>query len=258
MSVTVWIDVFIGLEIAARIEDNESILVTTPGVIYLTNQRSAWIGFGLCIVLLAVGKSPMRRAARLVVALSLLGFLFGVATHFSLWEGGTLFSKRQATVDYRVANNVTTWAMGIANPIFGVGFGNFWTAWPKYFQPVPGVPDLKDGNHNTFLGLFSEVGLVGLLPFLMICYQMLRVAFRVYSRTEGFEREFCRISLLVMLSYLFGANFSDYRSGPFHNTALYILFGAVAAMAVPKVRQNALSPAPPSMLGRMTSDLALR
>jgi O-antigen ligase len=172
----------------------------------------------------------MQRVARVFVAIVLLGFISGVATHFSFW-GQTLFSKRQETVDYRYVNFLTTLEMGVTHPIFGVGFGNFWM-WRLYFRPVEGVaiPDLTDGNHNTFLGLFAEVGLLGLIPYLLLLYQMLRVGLRVYATEEGLNREFSLIFLLVMVGFVIGANFSDYRSGAFHNTVLFVLFGTVAAM----------------------------
>jgi putative inorganic carbon (hco3(-)) transporter len=205
-------------------------LLMTAGVIYTTNQRSAWLIFAACLALLAISKSEMNRVARIFLGIVLLGFISGAATHFSFW-GETLFSKRQETVDYRYVNFLTTWAMGAAHPIFGVGFGNFWM-WPQYFRPVEGIgiPDLTDGNHNTFLGLFAEVGLAGLIPYLLIFYQMLRVGLRVYAAEEGINREFSVIFLLVMVGFVIGANFSDYRSGPFHNTVLFVLFGTVAAM----------------------------
>src|SRR5262249_19693475 len=208
------------------------ILFLIPGVIYLTNQRSAWVGFALCLGLLAIAKTKMRRVARIFIAASLALFLSGVATHLSFWEPQTLFSKRQETIDYRRVNNLTTLAMGMTNPIFGIGFGNFYARWPNYFGQFKemGVQDLTDGNHNTFLGLFSEVGLAGFLPYLMILYYMLRVGIRVHAHADGFERDFALVFLFVFCNYLLGANFSDYRSGPFHTMVLFFTFGAVAAM----------------------------
>src|SRR5438132_558343 len=62
------------------------ILLMTPGVVYMTNQRSAWGGFALCLGLLAVAKTKMRRVPRIVGAVGLLVFLSGAATHLSLCE----------------------------------------------------------------------------------------------------------------------------------------------------------------------------
>ena len=201
----------------------------TAVIIYATNQRSAWVGFALCLGLLTIAKTKMRRLARIFVAVGLLVFISGVATHLSIWEKQTLFSKRQQTVKERWVDNLTTWNMGMAHPIFGVGFGNFKLLWPKYFEEIdPEVRDLTDGNHNTFLGLFAEVGLVGLIPYLLILYHMFRVGLRVYGTGEGFEREFALLFLLAAITYVIGANFSDYRHGQFANTTLFLLFGTVA------------------------------
>jgi len=206
------------------------IMAATAVVIYAANQRAAWMSLALCLGFLAMARTRMRWGARSIVAVGLLVVLSGAASHLSIWER-SLFEKRQQTVRERYVNNLTTLDMGINNPIFGVGYGNFKTEWPKYFHPIyEDVVDLTDGNHNTFLGLFAEVGLVGLTPFLLILYQMFRVGLRVYRKAEGFEREFALVFLLAAASYVIGANFSDYRNAQFCNTTLFFLFGIVASI----------------------------
>jgi O-antigen ligase len=204
----------------------------TPLVIYTTNQRSVWIGFGLCLILLAIIKNHMRRIALGLVGVILVGFLAGAGSRFSIWEDTTLFGRRQNTVDYRKVNLMVNLEMIKANPIYGVGFGNWKTAWPQYFRPIEGVdiPDLSDGNHNTFLGRFAEVGLVGFVVYLLVFYHMLRIGLRVYRKSEGLEREFALVFLCMLLSYVIGANFSDYRNSPFFNTTLFLLFGTIAGI----------------------------
>jgi hypothetical protein len=64
----------------------------------------------------------------------------------------------------------------------------------------------------------------------MIFYYMFRVGLRVYKDSEGFEREFSLVFLLLVINYIIGANFSDYRNAPFLNTSLALLFGTVARM----------------------------
>src|SRR5262249_31635748 len=96
----------------------------TAGVIYTTNQRSAWLGFCFSLVLLAIAKSKMKWVARSLMVFIFLGFLFGVASKFSA-EQGTLFYKRQESINYRIVNYLTALEMIKANPIFGIGYGNF-------------------------------------------------------------------------------------------------------------------------------------
>ena len=209
---------------------SHAMVMVTIVTIYSANQRAAWMGLALCLGGLAVSRTKMRWGARALVAAGLLVVISGAATHLSIWER-SLFEKRQQTVRERWVNNLTTLDMGLANPIFGVGYGNFKTEWPKYYHQIyDDVVDLTDGNHNTFLGLFAEVGLVGLVPFLLILYQMFGTGLRVYRRSEGLEREFALVFLLAATSYVVGANFSDYRNAQFCNTTLFLLFGTVACI----------------------------
>jgi O-antigen ligase len=204
----------------------------TPIVIYTTNQRSVWMGFGVCLIILAILKSHMRRVALGLVCVVMVGFLSGAGSRFSFWENTTLFGRRQNTIDYRKVNMMVNMEMIKANPIYGVGFGNWKTAWPQYFRPIEGVdiPDLSDGNHNTFLGRFAEVGLIGFVVYLLVFYHMTRIGLRVYRKSEGLEREFALVFLCMLISYVIGANFSDYRNSPFFNTTLFLLFGMITGI----------------------------
>jgi O-antigen ligase len=215
------------------------IMVVATVVIYSTNTRTAWISFGVCLLCLAATRTPMKGVARLFIIVVLIGFFSGLTTHFSFWQPATLFTRRQNTIDYRRVNDLTTWAMGKANPVFGVGFGNFRNEWRQYFQPIPGVGirDLEDGNHNTFLGIFAEIGLVGLIPFLLLFGLMFRTALTVYKDGERPEREFAMVFMLVVIVYIAGGMVGDYRSGAFFNTVLYLLFGTVQGI----VAQGALA-----------------
>jgi O-antigen ligase len=208
------------------------IMIVTPVVIYATNTRTGWVSFGFCLVILAVTRTKLKRVARLFIAVVLLGFFSGVTTHFSFWENATLFSRRQESVNYRRVNDLTTFEMGKANPIFGIGFGNFKNQWREYFRPIEGsgITDLEDGNHNTFLGIFAEIGLLGLIPYLILFYYMFRAGLRVYRNSDGVEREFALVFLLVVTVYMLGGTVGDYRSGPFLNTLLYLVFGTVAGI----------------------------
>jgi|CXWL01.1.fsa_nt_gi O-antigen ligase len=203
----------------------------SAGVIYTTNQRSVWLCFGFSLVLLAIVRSGMKRIASVIACVICLVFLSGVASHFSFTEG-TLFSGRQQSIDYRWVNYLTLLEMSKDNPIFGVGYGNFKREWPQYIQQIPGiqVENLADGNHNTFLGLLAEVGLVGIFLYLAIFYNMFRVGLRVFREGGRLEREFALIFLLVASSYLIDANFHDMRHTQFFNTVIFLLFGTVAAV----------------------------
>lgn len=203
----------------------------TAAVIYTTNHRSIWLSFGVCLLILSFAKTRMRGIARGAVFFIMLVFFSSITSHFNFAQG-TLFSKRQETVDYRWLNYLTTLEMSKANPILGTGYGTFKREWPNYVRPIPGneIGQLTDGNHNTFLGLLAEVGLVGALLYLFIIYSMVRVGIRVFRNGDEREREFALIMLAVVSAYVVDANFSDYRSTQFFNTVLFALFGCVVAI----------------------------
>src|SRR5207302_5505048 len=77
------------------------ILLITPGVIYTTNQRSAWIGYALCLIVLAIAKSNMRRTGRNLVVVGLRVCLPAAGTPLRACERHTLSSARQNSVHCR-------------------------------------------------------------------------------------------------------------------------------------------------------------
>ena len=57
-----------------------------------------------------MGRGSAGTSGRPIHRSCLTGFLPRCRQHFSFWESGTLFSKRQETVSYRQANDLTTLA----------------------------------------------------------------------------------------------------------------------------------------------------
>ena len=70
----------------------------------------------------------------------MVAFFAGAGSKFS-YSQETLFSRRQNTIEYRISNNLTTYNMGMANPLTGVGYGNFMPMWSKYFERQSGGTD---------------------------------------------------------------------------------------------------------------------
>lgn len=215
-------------------------LALTAGTIYFTYQRSSWLAFGAAVMILAAAKTNLRRVSAVIAVLVLGVFITGVGTKFSLSEG-TLFGKRKQTIDYRLVNYLTTYKMFRDNPVMGIGYGNFRHAWPLYVTPIPGmdVEELSDGNHNTFLGILAEVGLIGFVLYMGIFYQMLRQGHALFRKSTGMEKEFALIFLTLVICYMIDAVFSDFRSGQFLNTTLYAFFGMAAAQASPALKASA-------------------
>ena len=67
--------------------------------------------------------------------------------------------------------------MGVRNPIFGVGFGQF----PENFESYARSPVVwgQRDAHNSFIKAAAETGLVGFIPFMALVALTFRVGFRL-------------------------------------------------------------------------------
>ena len=139
-----------------------------------------WLSFADVVILTLLIGGKFGTQSRLIVAVLLVAFFAGVGSKFS-FSGETLFSRRQNTIDYRMSNNETTYNMGMANPLTGVGYGKFKATWKKYFGSAAQelTKDLTDGNHNIYLGLFADTGFPGLILFVMLYGYILKECIRI-------------------------------------------------------------------------------
>jgi len=191
--------------------------------IYFTNTRGIWLAFAAALVTLTVFRSQMRKPALAVIGLVLITFVLGVGSKFSLWEG-TLFSRRQSTVELRAVNYEIALSVFAENPIFGVGYGIFSQKLEEY-SAIQGAPNnrlLTDGNHSTFLGLLAEVGTIGMISFLAVYYCILRMCLRVYKEGENsFEKNLAVAVIAMLMSFFVMGAVSDFR---FHKATLNLMF----------------------------------
>jgi len=211
-------------------------LPLTCMVIYFTDQRSVWLGFACTIAIMFwFGRGQFRKQSLIVVTLVFVVFWAGVASKLSARQE-TLFSRRQQTVDYRLANYATAFRMGMGNFFTGVGYGNFVNEWRNYFGSDQRklASNLDDGNHNTYLGLFAETGIFGFLFYASLLVTMALRAFRFARRwrsdDEILERNFAAGALALVIVMMIEAVFSDLRFFPSINTMVFLMLAILMSM----------------------------
>lgn len=209
-------------------------LIAVAGI-YFTSQRSVWLSLVIVLLLVITSRGQFAQWPRLIVAVVALMFVLGIGSRFSIYET-TLFSRRQNTVDYRLANYMTALKMGRDNPLFGVGYGNFDRHWRSYFDERSEelTRELTDGNHNTYLGLFAETGFIGLALYVGLWLATLREclrARRVLRRAADFEANLALAALCLVCVAMFEAFFSDMRFDPTFNTLVFLFAGISASAA---------------------------
>jgi len=209
--------------------------ILAAGSIYFTYTRGPWIGFGVALLVILTLRTKMRRPGVLLLVAILIVGISGAGSKFSFFDEGTLFSRRQNTVDDRLASYATALKMGAENPLFGVGFGRFGAEWENYFTPIPGVlANPETMSHNTFLGILAESGLATLVFFLAILYQLLKMCFATYGKLDSaktFERSLTAIALGLGLMYIATGFVSDLRWNLLQNNLVFLMFGVVASLA---------------------------
>ncbi len=167
----------------------KSLGMTTLGLttlcIFLTQSRGTLAGFGVAITIYLL--INIKKSYKLLIMVLPLGFAiyFGfVDIDYTLFNSSLSQSitKRIETAaqgegQFKIRKNLSTAAllMGIDHPIIGVGRGNFILNSKKYVDKVYEIRDdiiyqqsTSNIPHNTFIGIFAEMGILGLGVFLSL------------------------------------------------------------------------------------------
>lgn len=187
-----------------------TVLVGTVSVV-LSFARSASIAFAVTALLWALGHRRSR-----YFPLGLFLGLMALAAALPLvpplyWERmGTLLNfNSDYTLWRRLGYNLIGIDLFLDNLLMGIGPGNF----PHHyvdaeFRFVPGRTLFSRDLHNMYLGIATEFGLLGLIPFLAmigIAFSGLRKAMRTKRGEE--TRAFSVALFFTLLGYLIGCAF---------------------------------------------------
>lgn len=205
--------------------------------VYFTYTRSIWLCLAIALVVVTIYNPKTRKAAIAIVAVLVVAFFSGITNKFSA-SGGTLFGTRSKTIEYRLVNYRVAYEVFKTSPVFGVGYGNF--AGEKSLRKIQdevthgGGRTLDDGNHNTYLGLLAEVGLVGFLSYLGVLASMGYLCLGLLRRM-GPERPMERGVIVMALSivgiYCLVGQTGDLRYHIAIHVMAFTVFGIVASIS---------------------------
>jgi len=131
-----------------------------------------------------------------------------------------------------------TYQMFLDRPLFGVGFGHFQDRAADYATD-PAGPDYAFAatamQHNNFLSLLSEAGLVGLGLYLWLLWRMARSAGRLWRRIppeapSPVGREWLVLFWIAFAVYLIDGFFRETSVYPFTNSLFFALAGLVISL----------------------------
>jgi len=136
---------------------------------------------------------------------------------------------KEGTIGIRVKIWQGTWRMIVARPLVGWGLGTFLVVYPEYRVPEyflnPHAVNATDHAHNEFLELWSEVGIVGLLIFLVLIFISLREGARKFSKSNNFIFPALMAGIVgILVNNLFGVNLRYPSSSIFFFAFMGLLF----------------------------------
>jgi len=257
---------FNNLFLASRIQGPSRPLIYAASLfilpaIFFTQTRSVWLAWVVCMVLWVI---LSRKIANKASVLLLLLALFIVV--FALFKSNILSRERPRggvtdpfPVYARIGLVKITGQIFQDHPILGVGFGHFRDYATKYMQD-PSSKYIRFGSrlieHNNFLSILAECGLVGLVLYLLFFLNVFKhsksLYFRIPPDAGGWvSRDLVILYWILMVDYIIDAMFRETSVDPFNNGLFFAFTGLILAV------DYLLDYPAPSVAGRLKTALPL-
>lgn len=210
--------------------------------IYSTLTRSAWMGAaaGLFLMLAVVLPRSWRVAA--LGGCLLVGTLV-VATqweHVMVLKRDTNLSAQAAADSVRLRPILArvAWNMFLDRPVLGCGFGQYPNQHVNYLADRETELPLERARpyvqHNVFLALLTETGLVGAGLVVVLLALWTVGGWRLWRRREAplWARQQALLFVALLGSYLCNAMFHDVGIIPMVNMLLFFMAGVTSGLVV--------------------------
>jgi len=233
---------------ALRVSAGVMTLLITLGVI-LSFSRGAAVGLAvLVIALLAMRMIRARYVLVVVIALALILAAFPQYTNrlTSLAGVGGLESTGSSAVDNSLLSRITETAAAalvmVDHPVIGVGPAMFPTYYEAYANTV-GILVRNDAEreaHNLYLGVGAELGVPGLIVFLLVGLSTVRMLLKARRASIIRRPDLERLTtpfLLALLTYYVTGMFLHLSFGRFY----WLMLAVATAAAVVTLREVAAS-----------------
>lgn len=202
---------------------------------YCTLTRSVWLGMGLGLVLFIGLTVPKTWRVPLFVSLAIVGtsLLAIKGSNLSSFKRDKHVSQHEMSESAKLRPILAAlaWRMFQDRPIVGHGFGQYKQLDMEYWRDPTSNLLLEKAKpyvqHNVFLALLTETGMVGLALYLMMFGLWTRTAWRVWTcaRRSLAERQVGLLMLVVVTSHVTNGMFHDVSIIPMSNMLLFLVAG---------------------------------
>jgi len=180
-------------------------------------SRGAWLGFAVSVMVMAFA-IPRKLSTSILMTSGLtilvLGLWFGGLIPQSVVDRITTAATDFITIDeirgvdittvnYAVVERIAHWQaalnMAEANPIMGVGLGNYEIVYENY--RLLNWTEPLGHAHNYYLNILAETGIIGFLVYIIFWIVIFRTTWRIRQHPDQFPRAI-GIGLLGTWSYI--------------------------------------------------------
>ena len=212
-----------------------ALIVLTPLAIFFTYTRAAWLAafLSFAIIVMISLRYKKRWFTIMAAIMSILIFL-------SFWmliidEGAISLASDRARSENPIYIRLDLYAASINmffhNPLFGVGFGRFRDHAPSYFINMDILPSRSSilTEHDTFMGVLAETGIVGFMLILIIYTFVLIKSIRLY---RYLSHDLTASSMVITFwgiasVFVLNSMFIEMRDFDFVNSIFFIFAGII-------------------------------
>jgi O-antigen ligase len=218
--------------------------VLTLGGIYATLTRSAWMGGALGLAVLLAFNLPRQWRTLFLGSGALAGIVLLAASWESIWNiKRDVKLEASASVESAQLRPIlakVAWDMFRDRPLMGCGYGQYDREKMPYLSnrdtDLPLDKVIPYVQHNAFLALLAETGLVGMGLFLLLLVLWIRMASRLATDAtlHPLVRQWGVLLLVVVGAYLPNAMFQDTNIIDGVNLLLFFVAGMTSGLAARK------------------------
>lgn len=170
-------------------------------------DKSGWLPSFVCIAAIIAARS--WRAGLALVPVAILSALY-------LWTGLV------ATDDYSISTRFDAWLIMAQiikiSPLWGLGFANYYWYTPLF--PIRGYA-VSFNSHNNYVDIVAQTGLVGLVCFLWLLWEVGRLGWRLRKHAPaGFAQAYAYGALGGLAGMVVAGMLGDWVLPFFYNVGL--------------------------------------
>ena len=211
--------------------------------IYCTLTRTAWIGAGVGLAVFLAFVLPRAWRGPATACLVLAAVVVGTTQ----WERILAFQRDRGvgarasaeSVELRPVLAAAAWKMFRDRPLLGHGLAQYDSRKFDYVNDRTSTARLDRARpytqHNVFLSLLVETGLIGAGLFVILLMLWTRDAWRAWrsDATPPWARSICVLLFVVLGNYLVNGMFHDVSLIPMVNMFLFFVAGIAAGLRLP-------------------------